>query len=348
MILHYLDASTIGGIETHVETLALAQTAAGHPAAVLLHADYPQSIVCKRYQDAGLEVHVAGNFSGLVKTLRSLSPDILHTHGYKAGISGRIATQFLRLPIISTFHAGERGSGRMALYQWLDEWTSFVGGRLAVSRAIAEKMPYDTKVMRNFVEPSPRARKLSKVRRFVFAGRLSHEKGPDIFCSLARRNKHLAHFDIYGEGPMRSKLEVDKVDGITFHGFANNMKEVLRETTALLMTSRNEGLPMIALEAMAQGVPVIAPALGGLPSLIESGHNGYLYEPENLEDLGRVFQVFCSLDDLEVKAIGNAARKTIIRHYSPEVVLPEMFEAYLGAGWKSSRSTITKVQSSIG
>lgn len=348
MILHYLDASTIGGIETHVETLALSQSAFGYPAAIILHAEYQHSQVRKRYEDAGLKVHVADGFRGLLNILKALSPDILHTHGYKAGISGRIAANLLRLPTISTFHAGERGKGRVALYQWMDEWTSFFGGRLAVSTAIAEKMPYETRVMRNFVEPSPRARRLPNVRRFVFAGRLSHEKGPDIFCQLAARNGHLGHFAIYGEGPMRDDLEAEQIEGISFNGFADNIKEILRETTALIMTSRNEGLPMIALEAMAQGVPVIAPTVGGLPGLIDDGRNGYLYESEKFEELEKALQTFCSLDDTTVSIMGNAARQKIIRHYSPQVVLPELFEAYCRAGWKSSRSMITKVQSSSG
>ncbi len=348
MIIQYLDASAIGGIETHVETLALAQLAAGEQVTVILHADYPHSKVRERYENAGLNVQVAGSLVGLIHLLRKNVPDILHTHGYKAGINGRLAARLLSIPLISTFHAGERGKGRMALYQKLDEWTSFVGGRLAVSRIIADYMPFKTKVMRNFVPLAPHPRKVPEKASFVFAGRLSHEKGPDIFCELASRNPMLGHFAVHGDGPMRQELETSFAGSATFYGFSNDMKRVLASASALVMTSRNEGLPMIALEAMALGVPVIAPAVGGLPELVSNGRNGFLFEAENLQSLESALRAFSSLTPQQMDKMGNLARETISGQFSPEIVLPDLFEAYQLAGWKSSRSIRTKVQSSMG
>ena len=348
MIFHYLDARAIGGIETHVETLALAQIAAGYPAAVILHADYPDGNVRQRYENAGLSVHVASGTTGLWKLLTRHRPAIIHTHGYKAGINARPIARLLSIPLISTFHAGERGRGKMAIYQFVDEWTSFAGQRLAVSREIAERMPFETRVIRNFVPLAPVARRAPEKSRFIFAGRLSHEKGPDIFCWLASRNRRSGHFDIHGDGPMRAELENGYGKNVRFHGFTNNIKAALGEASALVMTSRNEGLPMIALEAMALGVPVIAPAIGGLPELISHGRNGYLFEAANLASLEDSLHDFCELGRDQIQAMGSAARHTIASQYSPQAVMPDLLAAYELAGLKSERSIRTKVQSSAG
>ena len=348
MFLHYLDASAVGGIETHVETLALAQIAAGRPAAVILHKDHPGSSMRKRYEDAGLQVHVAGGARGLARLLTSHRPALLHTHGYKAGIIARTIAPFLSVPLVSTFHAGERGKGRMALYQHLDEWTSFAVERIAVSNEIAERMPFRTRVIRNFVPLTEEMRKPPLQTTFVFAGRLSHEKGPDLFCALASRNRQSGRFEIHGDGPMRLELEQRYGDMVRFHGFTSDMKAALSQATALILTSRSEGLPMIALEAMAMGVPVIAPALGGLPDLVSHGSNGYLYEPQNLSALEDSLSCFRKLDHGQIAEMGMAARDVISAHYSPGAVLPELFRVYGRAGVKSERSMRTKVQSSIG
>ena len=348
MFFHYLDASSVGGIETHVETLALSQNAAGQPAAIVLHRDHAGSRVRKRYEDKGIAVHVAGSAFGLMKLLMQCRPSILHTHGYKAGILGRPLARLARVPVISTFHAGERGQGRVALYQFIDEWTSFAGGRLAVSRQIASSIPFEAQVMRNFVPLAPEARPVPNENRFIFAGRLSHEKGPDIFCELARASQASGSFDIHGDGPMRSELERQHGEFVTFHGFTDNIRHALGGASALVMTSRNEGLPMIALEAMALGVPVIAPAIGGLPDLISHGRNGFLFEAKDIAGLKSALQEFCALSHSEAAAMGEAARRTIGDNHSPRIVLPILMDAYERAGLKSSRSMSTKVQSSIG
>lgn len=349
MILHYLDASSIGGIETHVENVAGAQNAAGAHAAVILHRRYPGSPVENRYRSAGLEVFVAGGVAGLLRTMRTIRPSILHTHGYKAGIAGRFAALATGVPCVSTFHAGERGAGRVALYQAIDSWTSFLAPRIAVSQAIADALPFRAEVVRNFVTPAPAMRRTPLNRRLVFAGRLSHEKGPDLFCRLAAAiPDRSVQWDMYGDGPMRDRLEADHAHRVAFHGFTNAMGAVLEKASALVMTSRNEGLPMVALEAMAKGVPVIAPRVGGLPDLIEDGVDGFLFDVEDEAAMRMAVGRFCSLDKGAVEQMGFAARSKIEAGYSPRAILPRLAAIYARAGWRGEASTSTNVQSSAG
>ena len=50
------------------------------------------------------------------------------------------------------------------------------------------------------------------------------------------------------------------------------------------MTSRSEGIPLVLMEAMARGKPVLAPAITGIPELVISGKTGFLYEPGSVEN----------------------------------------------------------------
>jgi len=346
MIVHYLDARSVGGIETHVETLVRAQREAGLPATIVLHASYPDNPVERRYREAGLDVRIAGGALALPRMLAALGATLLHTHGYKAGIFGRLAARVAGVPAVSTFHAGERGKGKVGLYQTADEWTSFLGQRIAVSEPIAAKLPFAATVVRNFVKPAAVARIAPDRPCFVFAGRLSHEKGPDLFCRLAQRNPEAGAWQLYGAGPMDAELRSAYPSAVEFRGFADRMPAVLSGATALVMTSRNEGLPMAALEAMAIGVPVIAPRLGALPQLIRDGVDGFLFEAGDEAAMDKALKSFAALGRNGQAAMGERARRAIVERYSPAAVLPSLFEVYRRAGWAASIST--KVQSSAG
>lgn len=334
MILHYLDARYVGGIETHVETIVREQRRTGHDARVLLHDVYETSPAHERFLASGLPVIVAGGFAGLCRWLRVMTPGLLHTHGYKAGILGRLGARFSGVPVVSTFHAGERAPGMVGLYQAIDEQTSFLGTRLAVSRDIALNLPGASTLIRNFVTPaeSPRPEPLEPV--FLFAGRLSPEKGPDLFLKLAQMRSEAGDWRLLGDGPMREELVLSLSSPAVMEGFAMNITPWLEKTTALVMTSRKEGLPMAALEAMGLGVPVIAPAIGALPGLIRDGVNGFLYTAGDMDAAAQCLDRLTALPRDRRQAMSEDAIATIRARYSPKTALPAIMQAYLDAGYR--------------
>lgn len=347
MIQLHLDARGVGGIETHVEALALALAEAGHEAAVLLHADYGDTPALRRFKAAGLRVHSGdGTFAGLVRHLRRLKPEILHTHGYKAGITGRLAARLAGIPAISSFHAGERALFPVSLYQAVDEWTSFLGARLAVSAAIADALPFGAAVLPNFVRLPPPTKKQPS-RRIIFIGRMAPEKAPDLFCALAALRPDAGEWHAYGDGPMLEPLKAEHGSRVTFHGHAANIAGVLADAALVVMPSRAEGLPMAALEAMAHGVPVLASAVGGLPGLIDDGRNSMLFPAERLDVAAKQLDAFLALDPAERRAMGTAARRTVEARHSPAAALPLYLAAYASAA-ATTGSISTKVQSSAG
>jgi glycosyltransferase involved in cell wall biosynthesis len=349
MILHFLDSKVIGGIETHVETLVRAQNAAGHCAAVVLWRCHDHGQTLERFKKSGLRViNASGSVQTLCRILTRLRPSILHTHGYKGGIIGRLLARITGVAVVSTFHAGERGKFPVNLYQFVDEWTSVLGTRIAVSREIADSMPFVTKFVPNFVEV-PELSSAPKVNEHIsFVGRISHEKGPDIFGAIARARGDQSNFVMFGDGPLMGALKLKFGNFVRFNGFATDMEEVWKRTELLLMPSRNEGLPMAALEAMARGIPLAAAKVGALPDIVQHGKNGLLFDAENVDAAIAAVANWQSMSQREKTAMGAAARQTIQEKYSSATGLYQIMQAYRQAGWNAPASISSMVQSSSG
>jgi glycosyltransferase involved in cell wall biosynthesis len=101
-----------------------------------------------------------------------------------------------------------------------------------------------------------------------FIGRLSHEKAPDLFVEIARKMGVRAR--IYGDGPLyeqvtRTAAETARIEVCGW----TSRDEAFKEIDLLLMPSRREGLPLVALEAGARGCCVIARRIGGVPEVFE-------------------------------------------------------------------------------
>jgi len=278
-----LDSGGIGGIERHVQVLATGLRRAGIDARLTLLAEHGDNPWLGQLKSAGLNWDVAqGGAVGLWRMLGREKVSLLHTHGYKAGILGRLAARLSGTPVVSTFHAGERGAFPVWLYQMADEWSGILATRVSVSARIAGALPFRSVLAPNFIDAPERPPCQMLPAAIGFVGRLSREKGPDIFCELAQRSDTAASWHVFGDGPMRAELQAQHGSRVCFHGMTQDMGAVWPTLGLLVMCSRAEGLPMAALEAMAAGIPVAASRVGGLPELVEHGSNGWLLEPEDL------------------------------------------------------------------
>lgn len=127
----------------------------------------------------------------------------------------------------------------------------------------------------------------ARPRKLAFLGRLVPVKRVDKLIETAAR-LDAAHPEVWslyiiGDGPLRSTLESQAkaygLDGVVhFLGFQERPLPLLAKMDALLFASEHEGLPMTALEALAIGVPVVAPSIGGLSSLLAESRLGHLLD----------------------------------------------------------------------
>jgi glycosyltransferase involved in cell wall biosynthesis len=335
MIWLLVDSATVGGIERHIATLAQALNRSGEHAEIILLADHGANPWRDQLATANLNVQTLdGSLGGLVHAVKTQKPSLLHTHGYKANILGRLVAQWTRTPVVATFHAGERAPFPVNAYQTLDEWTSILGGRIAVSHAIQATMPYRSRVIENFLLTPPKPVATQLPRRIGFVGRLSLEKAPDRFCELAQRCGHIAEWHVWGDGPMRPELENAFAAHVTFHGLITDLTPVWPSLGLLVMPSRAEGLPMAGLEAFAAGVPIAACPVGGLPTLVEPGKTGWLFDGNDLADAERAITTWANLGEPEQRAMRLACWQLVADKFSDSTQLPELLEVYRSAGWR--------------
>ena len=328
-ILLLLDSSSLGGIETHVYQLAVGLHRAGKSVHVVLLQHYVEHPLQTNLLNQGVScTTLDGRKTSLWRFILRHKPRIVHTHGYKAGIIGRLFSKLNRNAVVSTFHAGEQTHGKLALYDFLDRSSACLNDEvISVSETIANRVWAKSTVFDNFI--STEELNTSTGKEIAFVGRLSHEKGPDLFVDLAGRfPKH--HFHVYGDGPLRNLITDCAVDNIHFHGLQTSMASVWPRIELLVMPSRHEGLPMAALEAMGCGIPVIASNVGALDRLITSGKNGWLIPSENNDILADRLQEWIYMDTSAKRRFKHSARKTIEQQFSARVAIPKLITLYDG------------------
>lgn len=326
-----LDARGVGGIETHVAALCAGLRRRGADARVVLLSDYGDTPARRLFNARELPVHVlAGGFLALHRALRAQRPSLVHTHGYKAGVLGRIAAALTGTACVSTHHAGERGAFPVNFYQRLDEALSRLSRNVAVSAQIAARVR-GAVVIPNFVA-RPRSVTEGELPRVIaFVGRLSVEKGPDLFCEIARRNAGRAAFRMYGDGPMGPDLRASYGGAVDFRGHAADMGSVWAQIGLLLMPSRAEGLPMACLEAMAHGVPVLGARVGALPDVIEHGRTGWLFDAADPTCVDACLVQWSQLDRAAQLAMREACAMRVADRFGENAALDALARVYSDA-----------------
>ena len=122
------------------------------------------------------------------------------------------------------------------------------------------------------------------------AGRLVHVKRFHIFLDiLAMLNSHVPVKGILlGDGPEKSRLEQQALEigaPVEFTGHVQSIEPYLRKCDLFLHTSRNEGIPNVVMEAMSNGIPVVATNAGGTSEIITDSKNGFLCTIDDVEGL---------------------------------------------------------------
>jgi glycosyltransferase involved in cell wall biosynthesis len=339
-IWHLIDSSSVGGAERHVAQVVQALSERGIRAEAVLYRDYGNNAWLRQLAQAGVPHRVlGGSFAALMRSVAQDRPAILHTHGYKAGILGRPAALLNGIPLVSTFHTGERSRGKLLLYELADEWTSFAGARVAVSKPIQSRLPYRSTLIDNFVRVDSKPLPPALPRRAAFVGRLRPEKGPELFCALSRSNPDDIEWHVYGDGPLRTNLEREFGNTVRFHGVVADMSAVWDSIGLLVMPSIFEGLPLAALEALAAGVPILATRVGALPDVVIEGQTGWLFDVRDLAKAHLAIQEWSALRADQQAEMRQACRRHVQQRFSESVQIGKLLDVYRKAGLTMSPSS---------
>jgi glycosyltransferase involved in cell wall biosynthesis len=169
---------------------------------------------------------------------------------------------------------------------------------------------------------------------YAFIGRLYAEKGIETLIRAAARVPSIK-LNIVGEGPDRNKLEAlanQIAQGrINFIGFqtGEKLQTIRQEAKALCIPSVwYENAPLSALEAMAEGIPLIASDIGGLPELVTDGVSGFLAKPDSIESWIEALQQMESFTSEQRIELGDYGRDQVIKNFDWESHLESIEKIY--------------------
>jgi glycosyltransferase involved in cell wall biosynthesis len=238
----------------------------------------------------------------LRRMFAELAPDVLHSHGYHTDVIAGDVARRAKIPTVSTAHGYTRGPWLNRVYEYLDRRAlrSF-DAVAAVSRRLADELVRSgVPAERVHVIPnawSPVAIPLDREsarrelgldpRQFVvgWVGRMTREKGLDVLVDTMAMLKDIpAIACAVGAGPEREREEARANalgigSRIHWTGLVREAERFFPAFDALVLSSRTEGVPMVVLEAMARGVPLVATKVGGVPD-VASNHEALLVPPE--------------------------------------------------------------------
>jgi len=337
-VLMVVDSLQMGGGERHAADLAIALHRRGVAVVIACSAG---GFLAGGIEREGIEVRVLGGQVvkrrlglrlawRLRRLIHERQVQLVHAHMYAGGAAGALALVGSGLPLVRTEHSEARWRGR---------WATLVSGLayrrtahiIAVSGPIRQRLIERDGVPAEHVtvipcampedspQPPPALPEQLRGRPLVgVVARLEPEKGVDVLLRAAARiveRMPECAFMVVGDGPLRATLEAEAASlglgsHVHFLGFRPDARALLPLLEVLVVPSLSEGAPLVVLEAMAAGVPVVASAVGGIPDQIRHDQEGLLVPPG--DDTALAAAVLSLLEDPALaRRYGEAGRSKV-------------------------------------
>jgi len=348
MILHVIHHLGVGGAETALLSLCR-HLDRQRFTPVICCLDH-RGTLASSFEKHGIEVEALNRQPGirsdtlwrLARLMRSRRPDVVHTHGWPASFWGRLAAVLAgRFRMIDTEHGehSERSPIHAVIDTLLGLWTARV---VAVSNHLGTQCRHGRRAWPNRIEVIPngvdvdalqrrfdpvRARETLGVPASVptvgIVGRLHPVKGHDVFLDavhlLRDRLPGLLAL-VIGDGAERAAIErriaaLGIADSIRLIGERSDVHDLLGAIDVMMITSRNEGCPLVALEAMAAGVAMVVPSIAAFEEISDGGTTAVLVPPGDAASFAdAALGILC--DERRRTVLRAAARQRARHHYS--------------------------------
>ena len=332
-LLEVVGNAIVGGMETYVERLV--ERLPSERFAVTALCPF-ESRFTERLRARDIEVFVTpmpddppwSSIHMACAMIKAGGIDVLHAHlpnaHALAGMVGRLTGK----PVLATLHGHKVGMLDLEVHRNAGTHLSVVcrqsyfhalGLGVSAGQLSCNPNGVDTDVF------TPRPRPVDGLRAALgipasaklvaFLGRLSPEKGPEVFLRaalLVHPRLPEAHFVFVGDGPLAHQLKQSistmQLEGrVHLAGLRRDVANVLNDVDVLVSSSHSDAMPLAVMEAMASGVPVVATRVGGLPDMIDQGESGWLVAPNDFDEIAmRLGHMFSTCG--EVERMGRAAR----------------------------------------
>lgn len=284
--------------------------------------------------------------------INDFKPEIIHFHGAKASLVGRLACLGYNLKIVMTVHNfpeyRRMNKIKKRLYLGMNKClnkrtNAIITVSEALKKAIVDEEnidPEKVNVIYNCVDlstyqdnPFLDLRKEYNLESDTLLigciSRLIPSKGvQDLIKALEILKGRVKVFAfVAGDGPYLNYLQdmakEAKLENIQFLGYRNDIKDFLRNIDIFVLPSHSEGFGVSVAEAMALGVPVIATNVGGIPEIIENNEDGIIVNPESPNDLANAIEVLATNGDLRNK-FSKKGKEYIVNNFSKEKMLNDI------------------------
>jgi glycosyltransferase involved in cell wall biosynthesis len=365
-IAHVLSSVRIGGQERVALDLASGQRALGHEVVVVSLAPPPDGPLADAFRQRGVDVERVAKRPGVDPTLslrlawlfRRRGVGVVHTHNRMPLLYGAAAGKLARAVVVHTRHGPGRGTPRE---QWmrrgagllLDAYVAVSPELEKLARELRDASPAKLTVIENGIDlqrfrPDEAARRATRQTLGIPAdawvvgsvGRLAVEKDyPLLVRALAPVLGSGVRLVLVGDGAeletIRAEAVARKVDAfVHLPGATGDTAPFLAALDVFALSSRMEGLPLAALEAMSTALPVVSTAVGGLPALIDDGVTGYLV-PSGDEGALRSRLEALRADPAASRATGARGQAHVQARHAREVMVRRYLELY---GQRGARS----------
>lgn len=302
--------------------------------------------------------------SKILKVKKDANLDLLHAHyAIPHAMAGYMAREISGLPYLVTLHGSDVHTlGLDPAYKPVVKFTVEKANAVTAVSQFLQKRAYEglgiereIHVVPNFVD-TKQFQPLDSCRLTVEAGCVGMRRGEDAE-TIDPEEKVLLHISnfrevkrvtdlieimrivvneipnsrliIVGDGPERIDVErrIEKLDlcnNVHLLGVRTNMQEIFCGTDAFLLNSTLEGMPLVLLEAMACGVPVVTTPAGGVPELVRPGVDGIVTKGFEHDEFAKAVIGILEKDSLR-KNLAKAGRKRVIESFSSERIVP-MYE----------------------
>lgn len=305
----------------------------------------------------GLNVSKDANAITKIRNIiNDFKPEIIHFHGAKASLVGRLACLGLNLKVVTTIHNFPeykrmnkiKKQFYLSLNRYLNNRTDAI---ITVSNALKKFIvdeenidPKKVNVIYNCVDlstyqanPSLDLRKEYNLESDTLLigciSRLIPSKGvQDLIKALEILKGRVKVFAfVAGDGPhlnyLQDMAKEAKLENIQFLGYRNDIKDFLRNIDIFVLPSHSEGFGVSVAEAMALGVPVIATNVGGIPEIIKNNEDGIIVNPESPNDLANAIEILATNADLRNK-FSKKGEEYIVNNFSKEKMINEIDTLY--------------------
>jgi glycosyltransferase involved in cell wall biosynthesis len=298
-------------------------------------------------------------FFKIYKILKEEKPTIVHTHSSKAGILGRWAAYFAKVPIIiHTFHGfgfhDYQNYFIRKIYILAEQITEKITTKFIavshdnVSKGLKNKIGNNEKyiVIRSGIKlqnyqiviDTEKKKKELGITDEKVVGMIAcfkPQKAPLDFVKVAKlviNEKPNTKFILVGDGILKNKIEqlIEKLNlknQFILTGWRHDTNELLKTLDVFVLTSLWEGLPRVIVEAMASGIPVVATYVDGTKEIIQEGLTGFVTYPHEIEKMAE--RILRLLNNQELSKNFSIEAKKRISEFDIDLMVSQQEKLYL-------------------